>query len=69
MGRFEKYGYDRSEGVALRETEKAILFKQEDGEEYWVPKSQIHDDSEVWKEGDEGILIVTEWFARKMEWI
>jgi Ser-tRNA(Ala) deacylase AlaX len=69
VGAYEEHGYDRSEGEVLRETEKAILFQQEDGEEYWVPKSVLHDNSEVWKLGDVGILIVKEWFARKMEWI
>jgi hypothetical protein len=31
----------------------------------WFPKSQIHDDSEVWREGQEGELVVTEWFAEQ----
>ncbi len=31
----------------------------------WVPKSVVHDDSEVQGEGDEGLLIVADWYARK----
>ena len=69
MGSYTEYGYDRAEGEVIRETEKAILFRTDDGEEYWIPKSQIHDNSEVWKAGDVGMIVVTEWFAKKMEWI
>lgn len=47
------------------ETEKAILVEIE-GEKHWVPKSQIHDDSEVYsKESGGGTLIVSEWWAKK----
>lgn len=38
-------------------------------EPQWMPFSQIGEDSEVWKAGDEGTLLVTEWFANKMDWI
>lgn len=31
----------------------------------WVPKSLIHDDSEVYKEGTKGTLVVARWFAEK----
>lgn len=34
-----------------------------DGEEHWIPQSQVHDDSEIWKPGDEGKLVITEWIA------
>ena len=36
-----------------------------EGEEVWIPKSQIHEDSEVYKEGTEGTLVITEWIAEK----
>lgn len=49
---------------AVRETEAALLVVIEN-EDVWVPKSLIDDDSEVWKTGDKGILVVPEWFARK----
>jgi hypothetical protein len=35
----------------------------------WVPHSQIHDDSEVYRKGDEGKLVVSEWFATQKEWV
>jgi hypothetical protein len=47
-----------------RETEKALLVEI-GGEELWIPKSQIHDDSEVYREGDTGKLVITEWIARE----
>lgn len=51
----------------VRETDRAILVTLEDGdEEVWVPKSVIHDDSEVYSEKNgEGELIVHEWWAGK----
>lgn len=52
------------EVFAKRETEKALLCEIE-GEDHWVPKSQIHDDSEVFEEGHKGTLVVTAWYARK----
>jgi hypothetical protein len=54
------------EGVkAKRESAKALLVKLADGREVWVPKSVIHDDSEVWKENTSGKLVVHRWFAEK----
>lgn len=47
---------------ATRETDKALLCVI-DGEEHWMPKSQIDDNSEVFSQDDEGTLIVTEWIA------
>jgi len=55
------------DALAIRETAKALLVEVE-GEERWVPKSCIHDDSEVWKEGDEGTLALMGWFAEKDGW-
>jgi len=50
--------------VCERETPKAILVKS-NGVSTWVPKSVIHDDSEVYKEGTSGKLVVARWFAEK----
>lgn len=47
------------------ETERAILVEIE-GEKVWVPKSQIHDDSEVYsKRSGGGVLIVSRWWAEQ----
>lgn len=47
----------------LKETDKALLVKLETGDEMWIPKSQIHDNSEVWKSGHVGKLVIPEWLA------
>jgi hypothetical protein len=71
------YEYDEDsvavDGVyCVRETDRAILVTVGE-EEVWVPKSQIHDDSEVFgsKEGlnNEGTLIVRAWLAEKNNWL
>ncbi len=55
------------QAVALKATTKALLCRVEDrdDEEIWIPLSQIHGDSEVWGEDDEGELIISEWWAEK----
>jgi len=35
----------------------------------WVPNYAIHDDSEVWKQGTEGTLIVYYDFAERRGWL
>lgn len=63
----EDLGY----GECTRETHKdgkkpgALLVKFEDGKELWIPKSVIHDHSEVWKEGQDGEVVVFAWWAEK----
>lgn len=61
--------YEVGEAAALRETDRAIFVKIDGVGSSWIPKSQIHDDSEVWKKGDRGTLVVTEWFADKQGWL
>lgn len=56
----DKADFDRVVGV--KETAAALLCRIS-GKDVWIPKSQIDDDSEVWKEGDEGRLVVSEWIA------
>lgn len=50
--------------TALKETEAALLVEVE-GEEFWIPKSQIHDDSEVYKVDTDGTLVIPLWLAEK----
>jgi hypothetical protein len=54
------------DGKVARETEKALLIRIDD-KEIWVPKSVIHDDSEVFDMGDncEGTVVVHRWWAEK----
>jgi hypothetical protein len=51
--------------TAIRETTAALLIQFDDRTEKWIPKSVIHDDSEVFKDGDTGELVVKNWFAEK----
>lgn len=60
MGRGETVRF--ADVVAVKGSGKAVLCRI-DGAEHWIPQSQIDDESEVWKEGDEGMLVVTEWIA------
>ena len=56
--------------TVVGKTAKAMLCNI-DGEEHWVPRSQVHDDSEVFVndkeeiEGSPGKLVVQRWWAQK----
>ncbi len=53
------------EAFCLHETEQALLVEV-DGEEHWIPKSQIEtEESEVTGTGDRGTLIISYWMAKK----
>jgi hypothetical protein len=45
-------------------TDNAILCVI-DGENRWIPQSQIEVESEVFAKGDKGELIISDWFAAK----
>lgn len=48
----------------LRQTDLAGLFEFEDGEEFWIPWSQIEEnEDDVSHDGDVGTLSVAEWLA------
>jgi hypothetical protein len=51
----------------IRETDKALLVRLDsDGEEHWMPKSVIDDDSECYSmKSGAGDLIVAAWFAAR----
>ncbi len=55
------------EALCVKETEKAILVQHEDLPDcqMWFPKSVVTDDSEVYKTGDQGTLVIAGWFAEK----
>lgn len=50
--------------TALRATDKALIIEIE-GDEYVIPNSQIDDDSEVYKVGQTGTLVISAWIAQK----
>lgn len=48
-----------------RVTDAAMLVELEDGDEIWIPLSQVAD-AEIYEAGDENLEIsVTEWWANK----
>jgi hypothetical protein len=52
--------------VCSAATSKAILVACE-GEDVWIPTSQIYEDSEVYKPGTQGILVIPRWVAEMKE--
>lgn len=54
--------------IALGATDKAIKVESDDLGEVWVPRSVIHDDSEIYEGDHEGELVVEGWFAEKEGW-
>lgn len=52
--------------TVIRDTEKALLVEIE-GEEVWIPKKMIDDDSEVYKIGTEGTLVIPLWLAEEKD--
>lgn len=64
----ESEPYRVNDVVCKAESKKAILCKI-GADTYWIPKSQLHDDSEVYEKGGEGTLIVSDWLARQLRWV
>ncbi len=50
--------------TVVRQTAKALLVDI-DGDEVWIPQSQIDDDSEVYKEGTSGKLVISQYIAEE----
>jgi hypothetical protein len=59
-------GVNLGPAKVVRATDRALLVLLDGEEEVWVPKSVVHDDSEVYSEkADEGDLVVLAWWAEK----
>lgn len=56
--------YVMGEGKCTQDTEKALLIVIDD-KKLWIPKSVVHDDSEVYRTGQEGKVVVKLWWAEK----
>lgn len=54
--------------AAESDSGKALKMKCDELGFFWVPKSAIHDDSEVYRVDDEGALVVHDWFAEERGW-
>ena len=59
-----EYGFVTVRG----DTEKAICVKDEDGNIFWVPRSQLRQGCEDWTVKDTGMLYVSAWWAKKEGW-
>jgi hypothetical protein len=56
------------EGRVVRSTPLALLVELDSGGEQWVPRSVIHENSELYTaegENSEGELVVMQWWAEK----
>jgi len=55
------------EARCVGEKPLSILCEMEDGTRRWIPKSIVHDDSEVYNadENDEGELVLKWWWAEQ----
>lgn len=53
--------------IGIRDGDKALLCEI-DGDEEWIPYSQIDEESDVQGAADEGSLIITWWLAEKKGW-
>ena len=52
--------------TAIADSGKALLCSCPEWDKpQWIPHSQIDDDSEVYRDADEGTLIVSEWLAKE----
>lgn len=61
--------FDVKNARCVHDSGKALLIEAPDFKEAkWIPQSVIHDDSEVYQDGDEGTLVVEDWFAEKEGW-
>lgn len=65
MGDGGKEPEDLGNGKVIRSTDMALLVKLDTGEEVWIPKSVIHDDSECYEDGGEGTVVVHSWWAER----
>lgn len=55
-----------SEVTLIRSTEKAGLYRDTEGNEFWIPWSQLRDDS-VDKDGETGDIRIPLWLAEEKE--
>ncbi len=67
-------GYTEFENCVVRKESKegirdegGLLVEFDNGDVTWIPKSQIHGNSEVYEFGTDGTLIIPEWLAIEKE--
>jgi len=64
------YTVENAEALKESDSGKALLVEAPDFDKpEWVPHSQIADDSEVYKVGHQGDLVVSNWLAEQKGWV
>ena len=53
------------DAIVMRQSEKALLVRLQDGEQGWVPKSRLLRLTTVKRAGDKGMLCIPYWLAQK----
>jgi hypothetical protein len=55
----------------IHEREEALLVETDDldEKEVWIPKSQIHQYSEVREVGEAGEMVIPYWLAQERGWV
>ena len=53
--------------MIVKDSGKALLVEAPTlrDEGHWIPQSCVHEDSEIWKEGEVGTIGIVEWWAEK----
>lgn len=46
-----------------------VVFNLDRRIDMWIPYSAISEDSEVYRPGDTGKLVIKKWFAEKKKWL
>jgi len=65
----DDFPFEVGEAVPLQATNKAVLMDIDTGHRLWIPKSAIHESSDVQTHPQEaGTLVVMMWFARGQGW-
>ena len=63
---YEKVTIQDCEGIAFSKTKAALLVGNEKwDDDKWIPCSLIDDDSECYKPGTSGTLILPQWLVKK----
>ena len=64
----DKYVFMYFNCKVVEANKHALLVENQKGQKANVPLSQIHVDSDLKALGDEGTLVISEWFAERIKW-
>lgn len=59
-------GYQIEDAKIIAATESAVLVEADCFDEpAWIPQSQVSEESEIWRNGEEGTITISHWIATK----